>query len=144
MDNETSTIKIKKKNTYLKFINQKYLQAMVLPGIIWMIVFNFIPMVGIIIAFKDYTIIDTIWSAPWVGFQNFIDFFKDENFAIVMKNTLGISFLKLLIGFPLPILFAILLSELYGVRFRGQMATRFTENSLEETGNVFRQRIKIG
>ena len=109
MDNETSTIKIKKKNTYLKFINQKYLQAMVLPGIIWMIVFNFIPMVGIIIAFKDYTIIDTIWSAPWVGFQNFIDFFKDENFAIVMKNTLGISFLKLLIGFPLPILFEILL-----------------------------------
>ena len=118
MDNETSTIKIKKKNTYLKFINQKYLQAMVLPGIIWMIVFNFIPMVGIIIAFKDYTIIDTIWSAPWVGFQNFIDFFKDENFAIVMKNTLGISFLKLLIGFPLPILFAILLSELYNEKLK--------------------------
>ncbi len=116
--NKLEDKRISKQNFFQVFKRQKYLQAMVWPGIIWMIIFNFIPMIGIIIAFKDYTIIDTIWSAPWVGLQNFVEFFKDENFPILMKNTLGISLLKLLIGFPLPIIFAILLSELYNEKLK--------------------------
>lgn len=101
-----------------KWWQQKYLQFMVLPGIIWMIVFNYIPMGGIIIAFKKFKITRPIAEAPWVGLKYFQEFFEDTNFADVMTNTLGISLLKLLIGFPLPIIFALLLNEIKGVRFK--------------------------
>lgn len=113
--------KFKKQLIALK--KQRYLQMMVIPGIIWMLIFNYIPMYGIIIAFKNYTIIDTFNSAPWVGFQNFMEFLTDENFMIVMKNTLGISVLKLVIGFPLPIIFAIMLNELYHSRLKKYVQT---------------------
>lgn len=102
---------------------QRYLHFMIIPGIIWMIVFNYIPMYGIIIAFKNYTIVDTISSAPWVGFDNFREFLTDSNFFGVMKNTLGISILKLIIGFPLPIMFAIMLNELYHAKFKKYVQT---------------------
>lgn len=102
---------------------QRILQIMVLCGIVWMIIFNFIPMYGITIAFKDYKITSTILSAKWVGFKHFIDFFSDENFWNVMKNTLGISFLKLLIGFPLPIVFALLMNEIKNARLKKSVQT---------------------
>lgn len=95
---------------------------MVLCGVIWMFIFNYIPIYGILMAFKDYKITGTIAEAPWVGFDHFVEFFADENFSAILINTLGISFLKLLICFPLPIVFAILLNELPFLRFK-----RFTQ-----------------
>lgn len=106
------------KKTMQKWWNQKYLQFMVLPGILWMLIFNYIPMGGIVIAFKKFKITKPISEAPWVGFKYFIDFFEDTNFADIMVNTVGISLLKLFIGFPLPILFALLVNELRGNRFK--------------------------
>jgi putative aldouronate transport system permease protein len=104
---------------YLKiFRKQKYLQAMCLPGVVWMIVFCYIPMGGLIIAFKDYSIINPIFKAPWVGLKYFSEFIHDENFINVMQNTFGISLLKLLFGFPLPIIFALFLNELISTRFK--------------------------
>lgn len=97
---------------------QRYLQLMVMPGIIWMLIFNYIPMGGIVIAFKDFKITKSISAAPWVQFKHFIDFFQDDAFVNIMANTLGISLLKLLIAFPLPIAFAILLNEIRKKRFR--------------------------
>lgn len=94
------------------FSNQWELQTMVWPGVIFMIVFNFIPIYGLVIAFKSYTIIDKIDTAPWVGFQNFEIILKDKFFWKAVVNTLGISFLKLLIGFGIPIVLAILIFEL--------------------------------
>ncbi|TDT70459.1 carbohydrate ABC transporter membrane protein 1 (CUT1 family) [Hypnocyclicus thermotrophus] len=113
----------KLKKTWKLIKRQKYLHLMVIPGIIWMIIFNYIPMYGIIIAFKNYTIIDTFNSAPWVGLENFKEFFMDDNFFLVMKNTLGISVLKLIIGFPLPIAFAIMLNELYNSKLKKYVQT---------------------
>ncbi len=98
--------------------NQKYLQFMVIPGLIWMIIFNYLPMGGIVIAFKKFKITKTIAEAPWVGFKYFQDFFQDINFADIMTNTIGISLLKLIIGFPLPIIFALLINEIRGIRFK--------------------------
>lgn len=98
--------------------NQRYLQLMVIPGLIWMFIFNYIPMGGIIIAFKKFKITRSIAEAPWVGFKYFIEFFQDSNFQSIMVNTLGISLLKLIIGFPLPIIFALLLNEIRGTRFK--------------------------
>lgn len=112
-------IKYKDKASFFKQLaNQKYLQGMALLGVIWMLVFNYIPMGGIVIAFKKFKITRTIAEAPWVGLQYFKEFFMDDNFLNIMQNTLGISLLKLFIGFPLPIIFALLLNEIRHVKFK--------------------------
>ncbi|AZS13451.1 sugar ABC transporter permease [Paenibacillus lutimineralis] len=105
-----------------KLVSQRHIQIMALLGIAWMIIFNYIPMYGVIIAFKDYDIIRTISEAPWVGLEHFKEFLSDENFGYVMKNTLGISLIKLM-TFPLPIIFALFLNEVRILRFKRAIQT---------------------
>lgn len=90
---------------------QAGLQSMVWPGIIAMIIFSYLPIYGLVIAFKNYTVIDTLESAKWVGLDNFMIAFKDKYFWGSVGNTLAISFLKLLIGFTVPIVLAIMINE---------------------------------
>lgn len=106
-----------------KIASQKYLQIMAILGVVWMIIFNYIPMYGLIIAFKEFSIIKSISEAPWVGMAQFKEFLQDDNFMIVLKNTLGISLIKLIIGFPLPILFALMLNELTSLKFKKLVQT---------------------
>lgn len=120
-DSANSKIKNIKKNIkrfLQKLYLQRDLQIMALAGAIWMFIFNYIPMGGLIIAFKDFNIVKPISDAPWVGLKHFIEFVNDDNFLNVLKNTLGISLLKLLIGFPLPIIFALLLNELPSLKLK--------------------------
>lgn len=106
-----------------KLLSQKYLQVMALLGVAWMIIFNYIPMYGIIIAFKQYVITRPISEAPWVGLEHFKAFFEDEDLPRVIWNTLGISLIKLIVGFPLPILFALFLNELRSIRLKKAVQT---------------------
>jgi len=106
-----------------KLLSQKYLQVMALLGVAWMIIFNYIPMYGIIIAFKQYVITRPISEAPWVGLEHFKAFFEDEDLPRVIWNTIGISLIKLIIGFPLPILFALFLNELRSIRLKKTVQT---------------------
>ncbi|WP_245987420.1 ABC transporter permease [Cohnella lupini] len=106
-----------------KWYNQRYLQVMVLLGVAWMIIFNYIPMYGIIIAFKDYNLITSISDAPWAGLEHFKAFLDDDELTSVIRNTLGISLIKLIIGFPLPIIFALFLNELRSLRFKKAVQT---------------------
>ncbi|MFF2908995.1 ABC transporter permease [Paenibacillus sp. NPDC057934] len=108
---------------FRKIYRQRYLQVMALLGIAWMIVFNYIPMYGIIIAFKEYDIISTISEAPWVGLDHFKEFLRDDALIEVIRNTLGISLIKLIVGFPLPIVFALLLNEVRSVFFKKSVQT---------------------
>lgn len=85
---------------------------MVLPGIIFMLIFSYYPIYGLTIAFKNYTVIDTLSTARWVGLENFRIVATDKYFWGSVVNTLGISMLKLLIGFTTPIVLAILIYEL--------------------------------
>ncbi|TAH69999.1 MAG: sugar ABC transporter permease [Anaerolineaceae bacterium] len=110
--------KLKTGKLLRKFLGQKYLQLMVLPGLIWMFIFNYLPMGGIIIAFKKYRITRPISEAPWVGLRYFEEFLNDSNFTNILANTLGISLLKLIIGFPLPIIFALLINEIRNIKFK--------------------------
>ena len=118
--------KIDKKQRRKKFRDklaaQKYLQIMILLGVLWMLIFNYLPMIGIVLAFKKYNIakpmFESIISGQFVGLRYFKEFLQDENLMTVLKNTLGISFYKLLIGFPLPIIFALFLNELSGLKFK--------------------------
>lgn len=84
---------------------------MVLPIIIWLILFKYLPIMGIQIAFKNYRIVDGIWQSPWVGFKFFKEFFMDPNIPGAVFNTLGISLMNLIFQFPMPILFALALNE---------------------------------
>lgn len=95
-----------------KFYDQRQLHWMVLPGVAFMIVFNYIPIYGIIIAFKNYTIVDTVSSAPWVGLENFRIIMEDSFFWEVVRNTLAISLMKLFLGFAIPIILAVMIFEM--------------------------------
>lgn len=106
-----------------KLSKQKYLQAMALPGVIWMLMFCYIPLYFIIIAFKEYDVVLPISKAPWVGFEHFVEFFTDDRFWMIIRNTFGISFFRLLIGFPVPIIFALMLNELTSIKFKRVVQT---------------------
>lgn len=95
-----------------KFYDQRQLHWMVLPGVAFMIVFNYIPIYGIIIAFKNYTIVDTVSSAPWVGLENFRIIMEDSFFWEAVRNTLEISLMKLFLGFAIPIILAVMIFEM--------------------------------
>lgn len=106
-----------------KVYKQRYLLMMALPAVVWMIIFNYIPMYGVLIAFQNYRIIKPIMEQPFIGFDHFVELFTSGDFGNVMKNTLGISFMRLFIGFPLPIIFAILLNEIKSNSFKRWIQT---------------------
>lgn len=113
-----------KKGSFIKdFVKQFDLQLLVLPGIIHIIIFSYIPMYGVLMAFQEFQLGDIPGLSQWVGFKQFTLLFTDPNFAIVMRNTVVISMLKLLINFPVPIIFALLLNELTSTRFKRNIQT---------------------
>ena len=95
-----------------RFRNQLALQSMIVPGLLIFLIFEYGPMFGLTIAFREYSFITGFWDAPWVGFRHFERFFRDPNFIPVMRNTLMINVLGLLIAFPAPLIFALLLNEM--------------------------------
>ena len=101
----------------------RYLYLLLVPGLLAIIVFNYIPMGGLAIAFKDYDIFAGIWKSPWVGFKNFNLLFTSYDFWNVLRNTLLISIYKLVFGFPVPIVLALLLNELRNKYFKKTVQT---------------------
>jgi len=88
------------------------LLVMFLPVLIYYGMFHYAPMYGIQIAFKDYTMFEGIHKSPWIGLEHFTSFFKSIYFSRLVRNTFIISFLDIVLGFPIPIIFALLLNEL--------------------------------
>lgn len=97
---------------------QLELQSMIIPGFVLIFIFAYIPLFGIVVAFKDYNLYSGIMGSPWVGLKHFQAFFSDRNFMQIMRNTLVISVLKLAFGFPAPIILAVLLNEVASIRNR--------------------------
>jgi putative aldouronate transport system permease protein len=96
--------------------------GMILPGFILVFLFNYMPMAGIQVAFKDYNIFEGIWSSEWIGFENFY-FLKDSEFWRVFGNTIWITILKFVFGFPAPIILALLLNEIKSKTFKKWVQT---------------------
>jgi putative aldouronate transport system permease protein len=92
-------------------IRNKYVYLMLLPVVAYYLVFEYGPMYGMQIAFKQFSPTRGIWESPWVGFQNFIEFFNSYYFWRIIKNTVLLGFFDLLFGFPAAILLAMLLNE---------------------------------
>lgn len=86
------------------------LYLMILPPVIYYLVFAYAPMYGVQLAFRNYEVKKGIWGSPWVGLDHFKRFFKSYNFGLLIQNTIGISVYSLLVGFPIPILFALMLN----------------------------------
>lgn len=107
--------------------NDWTLFAMASLGVVFLAVFAYAPLYGLILAFKqdgEYTnILQTIYYGSWAGFDNFKAFFTDPKFGNIMLNTLGLNILQLLINFPAPIIFAVLMSELLSDRFKKTVQT---------------------
>ena len=96
---------------------------MFLPVLIFYLMFHYKPMYGIIIAFKDFSMRKGITGSPWIGFENFTRLFSSYWFPIIIKNTLTLSLLNLIVGFPIPIILALLLNEVGNGRFRKTFQT---------------------
>ncbi|MBV2361557.1 ABC transporter permease subunit [Thalassococcus sp. CAU 1522] len=94
------------------------LYVMLLPTILWLLVFLYKPMYGLQIAFKDYSIFRGIAGSPWIGLEHFETLFSSEQFLRALKNTIIISFYGLLFGFPVPILLALMFNEVLNQRFK--------------------------
>lgn len=94
------------------------LQSMILPAMIVLLIFAYIPMYGIIIAFKDFNYRDGIWGSDWVGLKHFISLLKDPNLWNVLRNTMIINVLGTLICFPAPIMLALIINELPNGKFK--------------------------
>lgn len=99
-------------------LQQKYLYLMSIPFVAWVFVFNYIPIWGWTMAFQRYRPGKSFMKQEWVGLDNFRELFHDERFYMALKNTLAMSFMGLLAGFTIPILFALLLNELRRQMFK--------------------------
>ncbi|MGP0583447.1 ABC transporter permease [Paenibacillus timonensis] len=88
----------------------RHIYLFLLPAIIWFLVFAYYPMYGILIAFKDFKYNLGILGSPWAGFKYFEQFLHDSSFYEVLRNTLSISALKLVFGFPAPLILALMLN----------------------------------
>jgi len=96
----------------------RVLLLMLVPGILYFLVFHYLPMYGVVLAFKDFKITQGILGSPWAGFKFFERAYHDPSFMLVLRNTLVISLYKLIFGFPVPIVFALMLNEVVHLRFK--------------------------
>lgn len=96
----------------------RYLYLLLLPGILYFVVFRYLPMYGVVIAFQDFSINKGIWGSKWVGLEQFQKLFRGLSFPGVFKNTVVISLYKLILGFPAPIILALLLNEVKNRKFK--------------------------
>ncbi|AVM25085.1 ABC transporter permease [Bacillus pumilus] len=103
--------KEKRKRLLNQLLSQKFLYLMILPGLIYFLVFKYVPMWGLIIAFQDYQPFLGILGSEWVGFKHFIRLFTEPTFFFLLKNTLILFAMNVVIFFPIPILLALLLNE---------------------------------
>ncbi|WP_051251089.1 ABC transporter permease [Paenibacillus harenae] len=133
MQNSVSQIKYRRQSgleanrrKWREVVKHKYFYMMVLPTVLFFLIFAYVPMYGVILAFKDFNYMLGIMDSPWNNFQNFRDVLGDPNFKHAFNNTLLISFGRLIIEFPIPILLAILLNEMRFGRLKRIFQTVFT------------------
>lgn len=116
-------MKVKTSNWKKKFWATKSLYLFVVPGLIFYIIFKYLPIYGSQIAFRDYSPWLGIVDSPWVGLDNFKRFFNSPDFLLILKNTLWLNIVNLIIGFPFPIILALLLNQVRNKKFKKVVQT---------------------
>ena len=127
MNNSAAVIslekKSKRKEIWKRIKEHKILYLFLLPCIVSLLVFSYYPMYGATLAFKDYKYNLGIMGSPWVGFKHFEDFITSPEFWTVTRKTIVISGLKIIFGFPAPIILALLLNEVKCTKFKRAVQT---------------------
>lgn len=117
----------KKKQSFSVYMKRYWqLYALLALPLLYLLIFKYIPMIYIQIAFKKYSIVQSVWEMPLAknyGFEYFIKAFKSKDFILSLRNTLGLNLLDLVVGFPAPIIFALILNELCFKRFKKVVQT---------------------
>ncbi|MDQ0903548.1 sugar ABC transporter permease [Paenibacillus sp. V4I7] len=113
----------RKKSKWNTIIEQRYLFLMSLPFVIWLFIFNYVPIWGWTMAFQKYKPGKSFSEQTWVGFDNFVQLFQEPHFYLVLRNTLAMSSMSLVVGYTVPIVFAILLNEIRLMAFKRTMQT---------------------
>lgn len=108
----------KKKTGWTYFLTNRYLYLLLVPCVVYFIVFNYVPMYGLVLAFKEFKFSKGIVGSAWVGLENFKYLFNLDAFYKVLRNSLTLSLLKLVIYFPIPIILTIALNEIPFIRFK--------------------------
>lgn len=106
------TSKLQQASLFDRIKQQKLLLLMLLPGLVLTFIFRYIPMYGVLIAFKDYNPLKGVLGSEWIGFEEFTKFLSSPNFGTLLANTLKLSVYGLLLGFLPPIILAIMLNQL--------------------------------
>ncbi|WP_228275659.1 ABC transporter permease [Gracilibacillus oryzae] len=120
----TLPTKVKRKGKKLKRIRKNWdLYLLILPVIIYFIIFKYVPMYGVQIAFKDFISVEGILGSPWVGIEHFTRFFESFYFERLLSNTLLIGLYELAVGFPIPIILALLINEVRNRYFKSFIQT---------------------
>lgn len=105
-------------------IKNRWLYVLLIPGVIWYIIYKYLPMLGLYIAFSDFSIVKGITGSEFVGLEYFkYIFFEHRNFWQLVKNTLAINVIKLVFYFPTPIIFALMLNEIMGIKYKRTIQT---------------------
>jgi putative aldouronate transport system permease protein len=99
------------KQIWKGIIRDKFLYLLALPGLLFFLIFRYVPMWGIVISFQNYSPYQGVIGSPWVGLEHFQRFFSNPDFFILFRNTLAINILSLLLFFPLPIFLSLMLNE---------------------------------
>lgn len=115
---QMSFVNIKKKPLWFYLWKDKWLYLMLLPVVAYYIIFRYIPMFGLSIAFKNYNVFEGIWKSPWVGVNVFKDVFQNDFFWSATKNTLLLNLATLSVNFPLTLILSLMLNEVRKKHFK--------------------------
>lgn len=105
-------------NIFQNIRRYKMLYIMVLPGVLYFLIFKFLPLGGMLIAFQDYSIFTGFFGSKFVGLKHFTNLFNYGDFLLLLRNTLVVSLYDVLLGFPAPILLALVINEIRNKRFK--------------------------
>ena len=114
---------MKKESLLRNYKQNRMLYWMILPIVIYVLIFNYLPMLGLVMSFQNYSLTKGIFGSKWVGLKNFQDFFQSMYFGRTLSNTLKLSGLCLLFAFPAPIIFALMLNEVRNSKFKKVIQT---------------------
>ncbi len=117
------TVTVQKRSFWKTMKNQKILYLMSIPVVIYVFIFNYLPLWGWTMAFQNYRPGRAFSEQEWVGLTHFIELFQDDHFYLVLRNTVVMSVLLLIVGFTIPIIFAVLLNELRDSLFKRSVQT---------------------
>lgn len=114
-----------KQSLWQYIVRKKFLYLMLIPCVLYFFIFNYIPMGGVIIAFKKFSFKKGIWGSPWIGFENFTYMFGLKDFYNVIKNSMILSFMRVFLTFPVPIILALMLNEVNNAWYQKTLQTIF-------------------